>query len=115
MLKILFVLFIFYVSIAEELKTNSWDKYQVIFLPEEHTSKEDHKFQLEVIRFFHSKGHKILIAMEMFQQPFQSVLDQYISCQIEEEEMLKRTEYKKRWGYDPALYRDISGCSKNSL
>ncbi len=107
MLKILLVLFIFSVAMAREISINSLDKYQVIFLPEEHTSKEDHKFQLDVIKFLYSKGHKILIAMEMFQQPFQWALDKYINCQIEEEEMLSKTEYKKRWGHDPALYRDI--------
>jgi len=78
-----------------------------IDFPEEDTNKEDHRFQLEVIKYLNWRGHKILIAMEMFQQPFQVFLDQYINCQIGEEEMLKKTEYAKRWGFDPALYRDI--------
>ncbi len=92
---------------SQENLENFPDSYQVIFLPEEHTSKEDHIFQLKVIRLLNSKGYRLVVAMEMFQQPFQDVLDQYVSCQIGEEEMLARTEYKKRWGYDPALYRDI--------
>ncbi|MFN3946810.1 MAG: ChaN family lipoprotein [Aquificaceae bacterium] len=83
------------------------DEYHVIFLPEEHTSKEDHSFQLEIIKLLSSKGYKFVIAMEMFQQPFQTFLDQYINCQIDEDEMLRKTEYHKRWGFDPSLYRDL--------
>ncbi len=83
------------------------DQYHVIFVPEEHTSAEDHSFQLSVIEHLHRKGYRLIIAMEMFQQPFQTFLDQYIDCQIDEREMLIKTEYEKRWGFDPALYRDI--------
>ncbi len=79
----------------------------VLFITEEHTSKEDHRFQLEMIKLLYEKHKRVVIAMEMFQQSFQGVLDKYVSCEIEEEEMLRRTEYSKRWGYDPELYRDI--------
>ncbi len=83
------------------------EKVQVIFLPETHTGKEDHQFQLSVIKLMYDKNMKFVIAMEMFQQSFQKFLDEYVECSITEEEMLEKTEYKKRWGYDPALYRDI--------
>ncbi len=45
--------------------------------------------------------------MEMFQQPFQEYLDKYTEGEISENEMIKKTEYKKRWGFDEKLYRDI--------
>ncbi|GAB6065543.1 hypothetical protein JCM9492_06350 [Aquifex pyrophilus] len=45
--------------------------------------------------------------MEMFQQPFQEYLDAYTEGEISEREMLEKTEYKKRWGFDEELYRDI--------
>ncbi|MEJ5338311.1 MAG: ChaN family lipoprotein [Aquificaceae bacterium] len=92
---------------AEESMENFPGKYQVIFLPEEHTSREDHIFQLDIIRLLSSKNYRLIIAMEMFQQPFQDALDQYVSCQIDEEEMLRRTDYRRRWGFDPDLYRSI--------
>lgn len=60
-----------------------------------------------MIKLLYERYKRVVIAMEMFQQSFQSVLDQYTNCEIEEEEMLKKTEYGKRWGYDPDLYRDI--------
>ncbi len=80
---------------------------QVVYLPEVHISREDHEFQLEVIKRLHEIGLKFAIAMEMFQQGFQQALDDYVDYKIDEEEMLRRTEYRKRWGYDPSLYAPI--------
>lgn len=113
-MKILFLLFAMFISItkAQENIENLLNNYKVIFLPEEHTSREDHQFQLRIIRLLSLKNHKFIVAMEMFQQPFQDALDLYVSCQISEEEMLRRTEYRKRWGFDPSLYRDIWSFAK---
>jgi len=80
---------------------------EVIYLPEEHINQKDHEHQLKVIRFMHSEGVKFVIAMEMFQQSFQRYLDDYVASKITEEEMIEKTEYKKRWGYDPSLYSPI--------
>jgi uncharacterized iron-regulated protein len=55
----------------------------------------------------HEKDPKIAVGMEMFQRPFQQVLDDYMSGAIEEREFLKKTEYFKRWGYDYNLYKPI--------
>ena len=113
-MKILFLFFVLFISItkAQENLENLLNNHQVIFLPEEHTSREDHQFQLRIIRLLNSKNHKFIIAMEMFQQPFQDALDLYVSCQISEEEMLKRTDYRRRWSFDPSLYRDIWNFAK---
>ncbi len=85
----------------------AFDDVDVIYLPEEHTSEEDHQFQLRVIEYFYKEGYKFSIGMEMFQQPFQRYLDDYIDCKITEQEMLEKTEYRKRWGFDPSLYAPI--------
>jgi uncharacterized iron-regulated protein len=45
--------------------------------------------------------------MEMFQRPYQKVLDDYINGLIEEKEFLKKSEYFKRWVFDYSLYREI--------
>ncbi len=87
--------------------SNSYRDASVIYLPEEHDSIQDHKFQEEVIRKLHREGYRIVIAMEMFQQPFQKYLDEYISGKISEEEMLEKTEYRKRWGFNQEYYAPI--------
>ena len=80
---------------------------EVIYLPEYHDSIQDHKFQEDVIKRLHQEGYKVVILMEMFQQPFQRYLDEYISGKISEEEMLEKTEYKKSWGFPSEYYAPI--------
>lgn len=87
----------------------------IIYIPEEHTNQQDHNFQLEVIKYMQSKGYKFVIGMEMFQQNFQKYLDDYIDCKIPEEEMLEKTEYRKRWGYDPSFYSPIWRFAKRKV
>ncbi len=80
---------------------------RVIFLGERHDRYEEHLAQLAIIRWLHENGHRIAIGLEMFQRPFQKVLEAYISGQISEEEFLRRSEYFKRWGFNWRLYKPI--------
>jgi len=84
----------------------------VIYVGERHMSYEDHKIQLEVIMNLHRQGKTFAIGMEMFQKPFQNVLDGYISGTIDERTFLRDTEYFKRWKYDYNLYREIIEFAK---
>jgi hypothetical protein len=45
--------------------------------------------------------------MEVFQQPFQQALDDYIAGDITEQQMLRATEYYERWNMDYRLYAPI--------
>jgi hypothetical protein len=47
------------------------------------------------------------IGMEMFQRPFQKVLDDYIEGIIDEREFLSLSEYFKRWRFNYNLYKPI--------
>ena len=80
---------------------------RIVYLGEVHTRKDVHELQLKVIRDLYAGGGKLLILMEAFQQQFQDALDEYIGCEISEEEMLKRTEYRRRWVFDRELYAPI--------
>ena len=46
--------------------------------------------QLMVIKRLHEAGHKIAVGMEMFQVPYQKVLDDYITGQIDETTFMKQ-------------------------
>jgi aminopeptidase N len=85
---------------------------KIIYIGETHTNYEEHKVQLAVIMNLSEKGGKFAIGMEMFQKPFQKVVDDYISGNITEREFLKKTQYFKRWGYDYNLYREIIEFAK---
>lgn len=84
----------------------------VIYLGERHTSYEDHKVQLRVIRYLHEKGRKFAIGMEMFQQVFQKSIDEYLDGTLNEREFLRATGYYKRWQYEYNNYREIVEYAK---
>ncbi|NPB06002.1 MAG: hypothetical protein GXO03_00185 [Aquificae bacterium] len=79
-------------------------KYRVVYLGEVHTDEEIHELQLKIIEALYKHDPKLIIAMEGFQQPFQEFLELYLDEEIDEEEMLKGTEYRKRWFPDEKLY-----------
>lgn len=80
---------------------------RVIYVGEGHTTYEDHLLQLRLIRAIHRQDPKLAIGMEMFNRSAQPALDDYVAGVIDEAEMLRRTEYFTRWGYDYRNYRDI--------
>jgi uncharacterized iron-regulated protein len=104
--------------IPEILK--SW----VIYLGETHDSAEDHKKQLEIIQELYSldkqsatrirdrSDKKTAIAMEMFQRPSQNAINNYLAGKITEAELVKQTEYEKRWGFPWELYAPILRFAK---
>jgi uncharacterized iron-regulated protein len=80
---------------------------EIVYVGESHDRFEHHRVQLQVIRELYRKNKKIAIGMEMFQRPFQQVLDEYVAGTIDEKTFLKKSEYYKRWGFDYNLYREI--------
>jgi hypothetical protein len=67
---------------------------KVVYLGETHDSAEDHRLQLEIIGQLQKKNSKVAIALEMFQRPYQGVVDDYLAGKIDEQELLAKTEYK---------------------
>ncbi len=94
-------------QILPELK-----KAKVVYLGETHDSSQDHQNQLKVIQELYKNNSKIAIGMEMFQRPFQEVINQYLAGKITEAELVKKTEYETRWGFDWELYAPILRFAK---
>ena len=80
---------------------------RVVFIGEQHTRYDHHLTQLEIIRRLHALHPQLAIGMEIFQQPFQRYLDEYIAGSISEQEMLRATEYYRRWRLDYRHYAPI--------
>jgi uncharacterized iron-regulated protein len=80
---------------------------RVVFIGEQHTRYDHHLTQLEIIRRLHALHPQLAIGMETFQQPFQRYLDEYIAGSISEQEMLRATEYYRRWRLDYRHYAPI--------
>lgn len=82
---------------------------RVVFVGEQHNRFDHHLVQLEIIRRLHEKHPQLQLAigMEVFQQPFQQPLDDYVAGNITEQQMLRATEYYDRWRMDYRLYAPI--------
>jgi aminopeptidase N len=89
---------------------------QIIYVGERHDDYSNHLAELRVIQGLRDSGGQLAVGMEMFQRPFQDVLDRYIGGEIDEETFLRKSEYFDRWGYDYGLYRPIiTFCKENGI
>ena len=80
---------------------------RAVCIGEEHPNPHDHWVQLHVVRELTSrlpKGTALALAMEMFQRPFQGVLDDYAAHKIDAATLRSRSGYADRWGYDYGFY-----------
>ena len=80
---------------------------RVVLVGETHDRYDNHLMQLEIIRRLHAVHPRLAIGMEAFQQPFQGVLDEYIAGRLDERQLLRDTEYYRRWRFDFRLYAPI--------
>ena len=79
----------------------------VVYLGETHDRLADHQAQLDIIQALQRENPQLAIALEMFQRPYQSVLDQYLAAEITEAELIERSEYEQRWGFPWEYYASI--------
>jgi len=80
-------------------------KAQVVYVGETHDNAAHHAVQARVVEGLMRPG--LALGMEMFQRPYQEPIDAFMKGEIDEAELLKRTEYEKRWGFDFAFYRPM--------
>jgi aminopeptidase N len=80
---------------------------RIIYVGETHDQFAHHMNQLKVIKKIHEAGYQLAVGMEMFQKPYQQVVDDYLAGRIDEVAFLKKTEYFIRWRYDYNLYKPI--------
>jgi uncharacterized iron-regulated protein len=80
---------------------------RVVLVGETHDRYDNHLMQLEIIRRLHAVHPRLAIGMEIFQQPFQDILDGYIAGQLDAKQLLRETEYYRRWRFDFRLYAPI--------
>ncbi|WP_009634451.1 ChaN family lipoprotein [Synechocystis sp. PCC 7509] len=87
-------------------------KAKVVYLGETHDNVKDHRLQLAIIQQLYKKNSKVAIALEIFQRPYQGVVNDYLAGKINEQELLDKSEYKKRWGYPWQYYAPIVQFAK---
>ena len=85
--------------------------YDVIYLGENHDLAAHHAAQLKIITRLNQNTAKtdtqLVLGWEMFQRPFQPILDRYLAGKISEAELRTQAEYDRRWGFDWEFYAPI--------
>lgn len=86
-------------SLAEEIGAAD-----VVYFGESHDDRDQHALEHLVLAEMARHDGPVLLGLEMFQRPYQEALDAYVRGDIDEIEMLRRTEYFSRWRYDYTFY-----------
>jgi len=88
----------------------------IVCIGESHDSEPNHRLQLKIIEALYACDNRLGVGMEMFQRPFQKEIDRYFQGGVNEDDFLKASEYKQRWGYAWTLYRPIvEFCRRNNI
>ena len=88
----------------------------VVYLGENHDSAKIRQQQLEIITQLQELADnktEVAIAWEMFQRPFQPMLDRYLAGTITEQQLREQSEYDTRWGFDWEFYAPILRYAKD--
>ena len=84
---------------------------QAVCVGEVHVNPHHHWAQLQIIDQLGQRGRRDgatrALGMEMFQRPFQGIVDDFAAGRIDEAALLSRSGWSTRWGYDFALYRPL--------
>lgn len=79
----------------------------VVYLAETHDRLADHEAQLEIVQQLFQAGGVDALGLEMFQRPFQPVLDAYLAGTLDEAGLVTGSEYEQRWGFPWAYYAPL--------
>jgi uncharacterized iron-regulated protein len=84
---------------------------EAVCVGESHKNPHHHWLQLEVLERLSADAQQssraLALGMEMFQRPFQGVLDDFAAGTIDESALLARTGWEERWGYDWGFYQPM--------
>lgn len=94
-------------ALIDELNLN-----RVVYVGEIHDRYDHHLTQLAILKALHQRNPRLAIGVEWFQQSFQGVVNDFLAGKIDEETLLRRTEYFERWRYDYRMLRPIMEYAK---
>lgn len=85
---------------------------RIIYAGETHTSVEDHRVQMELLKKLLARNPHLVLAMEMFPRRVQPILDQYRTGAVSEDLFLKDVQWNKIWGFPFRLYGPIMAAAR---
>lgn len=88
------------------------DGHRFVYLGELHDNPDHHKMQAAVIEALVKRGRNVVVGFEMFTRPVQENLNGWTLGWWNEEQFIEKSDWKKQWGFDFALYRPIFEATK---
>jgi uncharacterized iron-regulated protein len=85
---------------------------RLLLIGEEHTSRETHRVQRQVIEALHRAGRRVIIALEMYPYTTQSPLDRWSRgaaggpAPMSDQTFIDESSWYLHWGYHFGYYRD---------
>ena len=80
---------------------------RIIYVGEKHSDPAHHEIQLNIIKDIYTSNHHIVVGMEMFDQSYQQILDQWTTGKLDQKTFLKKTHWYANWRMNYQLYADI--------
>ena len=77
----------------------------IVLVGEQHDLEAHHAAQLEIVEALHRAGKPVVVALEMFDQRSQPILDRWTSGQMDEATF--EPHFRDNWGGKWPLYREI--------
>ena len=90
------------------------NRYQIIFVGENHTNSAHHAIQQKIIEAVFQNTPSMRVGMEMFDRSYQEVVDLWSAGVLDEETFLRKVHWYANWQFDFGLYRDILGFIKEN-
>ena len=90
------------------------NRYQIIFVGENHTNSAHHAIQQKIIGAVFQNTPSMRVGLEMFDRSYQEVLDLWSAGVLDEETFLRKVHWYANWQFDFGLYRDILGFIKEN-
>lgn len=85
----------------------SADGKRFVLLGEQHATLPNQSFEADVIEALVRRGRQVVIGLEMFQRPKQSVLDRFSKGEVDEATFLQDADWKGQWGFPYPFYRPV--------
>jgi uncharacterized iron-regulated protein len=90
----------------EQLMDLSGEK-DLVFVGEVHDNPDHHLIEVQILQALLARHGPLTVAMEFFQKPQQSILDEYMKGAIDEKQFLEKVNWRETWGFDYHFYRPL--------
>jgi len=80
---------------------------RIIYVGEQHTNPADHTLQLKILKHLCALKPNLIVGMEMFDQTYQPILDQWSSGALSTQAFIEKTQWYANWKFDFDLYRQL--------